>query len=196
MIDMAECRKMADTGATAEEVFLQAEQGNVHMLDAIEIVMELYNQTFSQAQEVYLSARGITWKPGHADLLSDHASLSGILQRLREQEEVKASPTLYDLVRNAIAFHEMLPAAYQGAIEEIKHLQKELKTSPNVIIDSEHFSLNQYQQIHDAGGDPKLICRVAKADEADDIKCLKILRTLFQFSLKGAQTILREVQAE
>jgi len=55
---------------------------------------------------------------------------------------------------------------------------------------------NKYHQMHSAGSSPGEVYRIAKADGADEITCIRLLRQVFSLSLVEAKTVIVEASGQ
>jgi len=138
----------------------------------------------------------------HEILLSvSHQSLGKILEQLCESPEVKASPELTERLRQAIFFHQQVSVefqellqAYQDLREERSRLTRELDERVCNRISPSQFS--QYEKMRDAGSRPPDVYLAAKNDGLDEIEAIKVLRQVFHFSLREAESAIAEAERE
>jgi hypothetical protein len=124
--------------------------------------------------------------------------LGEILTDLQEAPEIKASPILSKRVGTAIDVFHQLPKHFENVLSGYSYLQEELakikRNLPDSSIQQQYQEIKpKYEIIQQAGGDAKLIYKVAKADGLDKVNEIKLLRSLFTLSLVEAQSIINEI---
>jgi hypothetical protein len=133
-----------------------------------------------------------------APLTIYYESLGHLLDKLKAHPIVLSSPELDGLLDNALGFYRDLQKEYDHILADNQYLAHEidqLKSQSTIVVADDTFAelLPYYQRICDAGGDAKLIYRLAVLNAVDEVLRLKLLRSLFGLSLPEAQAIAESV---
>jgi hypothetical protein len=126
--------------------------------------------------------------------LSDHYETLGmILDELRSNPDVLLSTSAKRSLDLAITHYTEIKVSVDSILSESVSLSRELLQyqDRDRQIAGDYFRriIGRYEAIFNAGGDGKLIYKVAKADGIDELYRLKILRTIFKLSLQEAQSL-------
>jgi hypothetical protein len=130
----------------------------------------------------------------------DLNSLGEILEKLLNNDEVQASPILLERLETALKFHQSLGEMIQKFFVDYDVMIQqvaELTSDPRVKIhgeirkgllgEYEKIINSRYETLHNALASATLIYKVAKMENIDQIGRLKLLRSLFGFSLAEAE---------
>jgi hypothetical protein len=139
----------------------------------------------------------------------DFNSLGKILEKLLNNDEVKASPILMERLETALKFHQSLGEMiqkffvdYDAMVQQVAELTSDPRVKihgeirDNLLREYEKTISSRYETLHKAGASATLIYRVAKMENIDQIGRLKLLRSLFGFSLAEAQAVAVEAEEE
>lgn len=136
----------------------------------------------------------------HDILLSiSYQNLGHLLAQLGESPLVQSSPELEEKVRNGILFHQQLACEYHEVLQEhqaLKQTLSQLTREPSEIVcgASPPARFSRFEQMRTAGMDARGIYWAARQEGLDKIELIKMLRQVFQLSLREAQSVVAEAE--
>lgn len=128
-----------------------------------------------------------------------YQNLGQLLAQLGASPLVQSSPELEEKVRNGILFHQQLASEYQETLQEhqaLKQKLSQLTRDPGEIVcgASPPARFSRYEQMRTAGMNAREIYWAARREGLDNIELVKMMRQIFQLSLREAQSVIAEAE--
>jgi hypothetical protein len=126
-----------------------------------------------------------------------YLSLKGILEKLQEHEEVKASEHLSERIHTALLFLGDAGKLVETANQEVNELRTKLSECldmPKDHIEAFQALLPHYENMVKAGATPEFIVKMAFLEEIDIVSIHRLVRNLFQLSLEESQDLIAKVK--